>query len=202
MKIIILGPQGSGKGTQADLISKRFSIPHIDTGALLREQVANKTEIGKIIEKPMMKGELVPPEAVDKVIEMRISEPDCKKGFVLDGYPRQLEQAEFLDSVTDLDAVIIIEVPDEIGVKRISGRRTCKKCGAVFTAEAKECSDCGGELYQRKDDKEEIVRARLKKYHEETEPLIEYFKPREIVHIIEGTGTVEEVFKLIMKELS
>lgn len=202
MKIILIGPQGSGKGTQADMISKRYSIPHIDTGALLRQHVAKKTEIGKMIEGPMMRGEFVPPEAVDKIIKLRVEEPDAQKGFVLDGYPRQIEQAEFLDSVTDVDAVIVIEVPDEVGVKRISGRRTCKKCGAIYTAESKECSECGGELFQRKDDKEDIVRARLKKYHDETEPLIEYFKPRDIVHIIDGTGTVEDVFKLIVQALS
>ncbi len=197
-----MGPQGSGKGTQADLISKRFSIPHIDTGSLLREHIAKKTEIGKIIEKPMMKGDFAPPEQVDKIINLRIDEPDCKKGFVLDGYPRQLEQAEFLDTVSDVDAVIVIDVPDAVGVKRISGRRTCKKCAAVFGPDAKKCAECGGELYQRKDDKPEIVKERLKKYHEETETLIEYYKPRDIVHKIDGTGTVEEVFKLIMQALS
>ncbi len=163
--------------------------------------MAKRTEIGKKIEKPMMAGALVPPELVDKLISQRLSMPNAKKGFVLDGYPRQLEQAEFLDTITDIDAVIVIDVPDEIGIKRISGRRTCKKCGSVFTSEEKKCADCGGELYQRKDDKPEIVRERLKKYHEETEPLIEYYKPREIVHVIDGTGTVEEVFKLIMNAL-
>jgi adenylate kinase len=202
MKIVIMGPQGSGKGTQAELISKRFSIPHIDTGSLLREHVAKKTEIGKIIEKPMMKGDLVPPEAVDKIIKLRLSEPDAQKGFIIDGYPRQLEQAEFLDNVAEIDAVLVIEVPDDISVKRIAGRRTCKKCAAVFTSAAKKCSECSGELFQRKDDKEDIVRKRLEKYHEETEPLIEYYKPREIVHVIDGTGTVEEVFKLVMNALS
>jgi adenylate kinase len=202
MKIVIMGPQGSGKGTQADLISKRFSIPHIDTGSLLREHIAKKTEIGKIIEKPMMKGELVPPEAVDKIIKLRLEEPDAKKGFVIDGYPRQLEQAEFLDTVTDIDAVIVVDIPEDISVKRISGRRTCRKCAAVFGPDAKKCAECGGELFQRKDDTPEIVKERLKHYREETEPLVEYYKPREIVHVIDGTGTVEEVFKLIMQALS
>lgn len=202
MKIAIMGPQGSGKGTQAELISTRFSIPHIDTGSLLREQVAKKTEIGKLIEGQMMRGELVSPEVVDKVIQLRLEQPDAQKGFVIDGYPRQLEQAEFVDSITDIDAVVVIEIPDDVSIKRISGRRTCKKCAAVFGPDAKKCSKCNGELYQRKDDKEEIVRARLIKYHEETEPLIEYYRPRDIVHVIDGTGTVEEVFKLIMKALS
>ncbi len=201
MKIAVIGSQGSGKGTQADLISKRFSIPHIDTGSLLREHVAKKTGIGKKIEKPMMTGELVPVEYVDEVIRQRLSMPDAKKGFVLDGYPRQLEEAEFLDSIAEIDAVIVIEVPDDVGVKRISGRRTCKKCGAVFGSDAKTCSECGGELFQRKDDREEIVRERLKHYHEETEPLLDYYKPRGIVHKIDGTGSVEEVFKAIMQEL-
>jgi len=202
MKIVIIGPQGSGKGTQAELISKRFSIPHIDTGSLLREHAAKKTEFGKIIEKPMMKGEFVPPEVVDKIIKLRLEEPDAKKGFIIDGYPRQLEQAEFLDDVAEIDAVLVIEVPDDISVKRIAGRMTCKKCSAVFTSEAKKCSECGGELFQRKDDTEDIVRKRLEKYHEETEPLIEYYTPRDIVNIIDGTGTVEEVFKLVMNVLS
>ncbi|MEM4239603.1 MAG: adenylate kinase [Candidatus Woesearchaeota archaeon] len=202
MRIVILGPQGSGKGTQADMVSKRFNIPRIEAGALLREQVAKKTEIGKKIEKPMMRGELVPPRYVDELIKQRLSLPDARKGFVIDGYPRQLEQAEFLDSIADIDAVIVLEIPDEVGIRRISGRRTCKKCGAVFTSEAEKCSDCGGELFQRADDKPEIVRERLRHYHEETEPLMEYYKPRDIVHVIDGTGTVEEVFRLIMQALS
>ncbi|MEM4246939.1 MAG: adenylate kinase [Candidatus Woesearchaeota archaeon] len=206
MKIVILGPQGSGKGTQADLISKRFSIPHIDAGQLLRDQVAKKTALGKKIEGAMKKGQLLPYKIVNEVIGQRLSEPDCETGFVLDGYPRQIEEAEFLDSITDIDAVIVLDIPDEIAVKRLSARRVCVGCRVPLYGLPEEigkaCSECGGKLEQRADDKPEAVRNRLRIYHETTEPLKEYYKPRSILHVIDGTGSVEEVFKLIMKEIS
>ncbi len=205
-KLVILGPQGSGKGTQADLLSKRYNIPHIDVGQVLREHVTKKTEIGKKLEEPMKKGELLPHDLIDPVVEQRLSEPDCKKGFVLDGYPRQLEEAEFLDSIADLDAVIVLEIPDTVAVKRLSARRICLGCTAFLYGLpkeiGKECQECGGKLVQREDDKPAAVKQRLKLYHEETEPLIEYYKPRDILHRINGTGTVEEVFQRIMHGLS
>ncbi|MEM2916645.1 MAG: adenylate kinase [Candidatus Woesearchaeota archaeon] len=205
MKIVIIGPQGSGKGTQADLISKRFNIPHIDAGQILRDQVAKKTALGKKIEGAMKKGQLLPYRIVNEVIRQRLSEPDCKNGFVLDGYPRQLEEAEFLDGIADIDAVIFLDIPDDIAVKRLSARRVCVGCRIPLYGLpediGKACSACGGKLVQREDDKPEAVRNRLKIYHETTEPLVEYYKPRGIIHRVDGRGTVEQVFKAIMQEL-
>ncbi len=206
MRIAILGPQGSGKGTQADLVSKRYSIPHIDAGQILRDQIAKKTALGKKIEGAMRRGQLLPHQLVNEVIKQRLSQQDCRKGFVLDGYPRQLEEAEFLDSIADIDAVIFIDVPDEIAVKRLSARRVCVGCKIPLYGLPEEigkaCRECGGRLEQREDDKPDAVRNRLRIYHETTEPLKEYYKPRGILHVIDGTGTVEEVFNKIMQELS
>jgi adenylate kinase len=205
MKLVILGPQGSGKGTQADLLSRHFKIPHIDVGQLLREHVAQKTEFGKKIEGPMKRGELLPHDVVDLIVEARLENPDCKKGFVIDGYPRQLEEAEFLDSITKLDAVILLDIPDELAVERISRRRVCVGCDVPLYGLpediGKKCIACGGALKQREDDKPEAVRKRLEVYHEETEPLIDYYKPRDIVRKIDGRGEVRDVFKLILKEM-
>lgn len=206
MRLVVIGPQGSGKGTQADLISKRYNIPHIDAGQILREHIAKKTELGKRIEAQMKRGQLLPYELVNNVIKQRLSEPDCRNGFVLDGYPRQLEEAEFLDSIAEIDAVVILDVPDETAVNRLSARRICAGCTTPLYGLPKDigkaCSACGGKLVQREDDKPEAVRNRLKIYHETTEPLVEYYKPRGIVHRIDGSGAIEEVFKAIIQELS
>ncbi len=205
MKVIMIGPQGSGKGTQADLLSKRFSIPHIDVGQLLREHVAKKTEIGKKLEGPMKKGELLPPELIDTIVEQRLGETDCAKGFVLDGYPRQIEEAEFLDDLAEIDAVVVLELPDAVAVERLSARRTCVGCTDQLYGLPEEigtaCKECGGKLTQREDDKPAAVKRRLALYHEETEPLIEYYTPRDIMHRIDGQGTVDAVFKRIMQAL-
>lgn len=205
MNIIILGPQGSGKGTQADLLSKHFKIPHIDGGQLLRNEIAQKTEIGKKIAGPIKRGELIPSEIMDDIIRNRIAQPDCAKGFVFDGYPRQLEEAEFLDSITDIDAVIILDIPDELAVKRLAARRICVGCTVPLYGETKDikkpCEACGGKLEQREDDKPAAVKRRLELYHEQTEPLIEYYRPRGIVHVVDGSKAIQPVFKAILKEL-
>jgi adenylate kinase len=206
MKLVLLGPQGSGKGTQADLLSTRYAVPHIDVGSILREHIAKKTDIGKQIEGPMKRGELLPHKVIDQVVEERLAQPDCAKGFVLDGYPRQLEEAEFLDGTTDIDAVIILDIPDELAVKRLAARRVCIGCTVPLYGLPAEigpkCEECNGKLVQREDDKPAAVKKRLEAYHDETEPLIEYYKPRGIVHVIDADGTVEEVFKRVMKALS
>lgn len=206
MKVIILGPQGAGKGTQAELVAQKLGIPHIDFGQLLREEVAHKTAFGKRIEKPMKEGTLIPSGLMDRFVQQRLSKPDCAKGFVLDGYPRQLEEAEFLDSIADIDAVIILDIPDDLAIKRLSARRVCEGCITPLYGLPEEiglkCKECGGKLVQREDDKPAAIKRRLKIYHEETEPLIEYYRPRGIVHRIDGSGEVQDVFKKIMRVLS
>jgi adenylate kinase len=205
MKIVILGPQGAGKSLQADLISKHFGIPHIDVGQLLRDHIARKTEIGKKIEGQMKRGELMPSAIVDKIVKERLSQPDCAKGFVFDGYPRELAEAEFLDELVKLDAVLVLEVPDDLAINRISARRVCLGCTAPLYGLPKDigkaCGECGGKLVQREDDKPGPVKKRLQLYHEVTEPLIEYYKPRDIVHRVDATGNIQTVFKLILKAL-
>lgn len=206
MRIVILGPQGSGKGTQADILSKHFGIPHVDVGQLLREHVAKNTDTGRKLKGPMERGELLPHELIDPIVEERLAQPDCDKGFVIDGYPRQIEEAEFLDTIADLDAVIVLEIPDAESVRRLTARRVCEGCAVPLYGLpvdiGQKCGACGGKLVQRDDDKPEAVKRRLKLYHEETEPLLEYYKPRGIVHQIDGQGAVQAVFKRILAELS
>ncbi len=213
MNIILLGPPGAGKGTQAKMISEKYGIPQIATGDILREAVAKGTELGKKAKEYMDRGELVPDEIVIGIVKERLKQPDCENGFILDGFPRTLAQAEALDKMLEelgkkLDAVINIDVPEEEIVKRIVNRRTCKNCGAVYhlifnppKVEGK-CDKCGGELYQRDDDKEETVRERLRVYRERTEPLIEYYKNKGLLYNVDGTKDIEGVFKQIDEILS
>lgn len=205
MRLIILGPQGSGKGTQADLLSKHFNVPHIDGGQLLRNEIAQKTDIGKKIAAPMKRGELIPSEIMDDIIRNRIDQPDCEKGFIFDGYPRQLEEAEFLDSITEIEAVIILDIPDELAVRRLAARRICVGCTVPLYGAPqdikKPCGDCGGKLEQRADDQPEAVKRRLELYHAQTEPLIEYYRPRGIVHVVDGSKGIQPVFKNLLKAL-
>ncbi len=212
MNLILLGPPGSGKGTQAKLIVEKYGIPQISTGDMLREAVAKGTELGKIAKKYMDAGQLVPDEVVIGIVKERLQEPDCEKGFILDGFPRTIPQAEALDKILEelgkkIDAVINIQVPEEEVVKRIVNRRTCRKCGAVYhliynpPKEDNKCDKCGGELYQRDDDKEETVRQRYKVYKEQTEPLVEYYAKKGVLYNIDGTKSIEEVFNEIDKIL-
>ncbi len=213
MNLILLGPPGAGKGTQAKMISEKYGIPQIATGDILREAVAKGTELGKKAKEYMDRGELVPDEIVIGIVKERLKQPDCEKGFILDGFPRTLAQAEALDKMLEelgkkLDAVINIDVSEEEIVKRIVNRRTCRNCGAVYhlifnppKVEGK-CDKCGGELYQRDDDKEETVRERLRVYRERTEPLIEYYKKKGLLYDVDGTKDIEGVFKQIDEILS
>ncbi len=212
MNLILLGPPGSGKGTQAKLIVEKYGIPQISTGDMLREAVAKGTELGKEAKKYMDAGQLVPDEVVIGIVKERLQEPDCEKGFILDGFPRTIPQAEALDKMLEelgkkIDAVINIQVPEEEVVKRIVNRRTCRKCGAVYhliynpPKEDNKCDKCGGELYQRDDDKEETVRQRYKVYKEQTEPLVEYYAKKGVLYNIDGTKSIEEVFNEIDKIL-
>ena len=208
MNIILLGPPGGGKGAQAKKIVEKYGIPHIATGDILREAVAKGTELGKKAKEYMDRGELVPDEIVIGIVRERLKQPDCEKGFLLDGFPRTIKQAEALDEMLkelgkDIDAVIYIDVPEEEVVKRITYRRTCRNCGAVYhliyapPKEDNKCDKCGGELYQRDDDKEEVVRQRFKVYMENTAPLIEYYEKKGLLYRVDGTKSIDEVFSQI-----
>ncbi len=208
MNLIFLGPPGAGKGTQAKRVVEKYGIPQISTGDMLREAVAMGTELGKKAKEYMDKGELVPDEIVIGIVKERLQQPDCEKGFILDGFPRTIAQAEALDEMLKelnkkIDAVINIVVPEEEVVKRITNRRTCRNCGAVYhliyapPKEDNKCDKCGGELYQRDDDKEETVRERYRVYRENTEPLIDYYRKRGVLYDVDGTKDIEGVWKEI-----
>ncbi|RLE47801.1 adenylate kinase [Candidatus Woesearchaeota archaeon] len=192
--IILLGMAGSGKGTQAKLLVEKYGYKHISAGDLLREETKKGTELGEKIKEIMKKGELLPDETIIELIKKATQ--GCE-GIIFDGFPRTLEQAKALDEFCDIKLVISIELPDDVAVERLTKRRQCKKCGYITTDKYEKCPKCGGELYQREDDKEEAIRKRLKIYHEEVEPLKEYYKPRGIVRIIDGTKTIEEIHKEI-----
>ncbi len=212
MNLILLGAPGAGKGTQAKMISEKYGIPQIATGDMLREAVAKGTELGKKAKEYMDRGELVPDEIVIGIVKERLQQPDCEKGFILDGFPRTLAQAEALDEMLkelgkEIDAVINISVPEEEVVKRIAYRRTCRNCGAVYhliynpPKNDERCDKCGGELYQRDDDKEETVRERFKVYRERTEPLIDYYRKKGLLYDVDGTKDINGVFEEIVKIL-
>lgn len=206
MNIILLGAPGAGKGTQAEVICDRLNIPTISTGNIIREALKTGTEMGLKAKSYMEVGQLVPDEVVIGIIKERLAKDDCKNGFILDGFPRTIPQAEALDKMgIVIDKVIDIEVADEAIMKRMSGRRVCEKCGASYHIEyklpAKEgvCDSCAGALVQRKDDHPDTVKARLEVYHKETEPLKDYYEKQGKLTIVEGQSTVEDTTALIMK---
>lgn len=211
MKIIMLGAPGAGKGTQAKLISEEYSIPHISTGDIFRANIKNNTELGKKAKEYMDQGLLVPDELTCDLVVDRISQPDAKDGYILDGFPRTIPQAEALTAALSkrneaVDFAIDVEVPDENIINRMSGRRACLGCGAtyhvVYNAPAKEgiCDKCGKELVLRDDDKPETVSKRLSVYHEQTQPLIEYYKNAGVLYEFDGTKDINDIFASI-KEL-
>jgi len=212
MRIILLGAPGSGKGTQAQKLIEKFGIPQISTGDLFRSAVKNQTELGKKAKEFMDKGALVPDEIVIGMVEERLSQPDTKNGFILDGFPRTIPQAQALEKMLarlnmKIDAVVEIDVPDDEVIKRIAGRRTCRNCQAMYHIETLKpkvpgkCDKCGGELYQRDDDKEEVIKSRLKVYHSQTAPLVEFYGKKNLVKKISGMGTIDEIFGKIVKAL-
>jgi len=212
MNIVFLGPPGAGKGTQAKILIERYGIPQISTGDMLREHRAKGTELGKKAQEYMDKGQLVPDEIILGMVKERLSQPDCQKGFILDGFPRTVVQAEALDKLLSemgkkLDFALALIVPDDLLVERLTGRRTCKNCGMMYHIKYKppkvegKCDVCGGELYQRPDDNEETVRNRLKVYHEQTAPLIEYYKNKGILREIDGSKSIEEITQQIISIL-
>ena len=209
MKIIMLGAPGAGKGTQAKQIADKYSIPHISTGDIFRANIKNGTELGKKAKQYMDQGALVPDELTCDLVMDRIQQDDCKNGFVLDGFPRTIPQAEALDAALGkinekMDYAIDVDVPDENIVNRMSGRRACLNCGATYHLISIPpkvegvCDACGQKLVLRDDDKPETVKKRLTVYHDQTQPLIDYYKKAGILKSVDGTQPMDEVFKAIV----
>jgi adenylate kinase len=212
MQIVLFGPPGAGKGTQAKFISEQYNIPHISTGDILRENVREDTPLGKKAKTYMDKGALVPDSVLIDIIKDRLQKPDTRKGFLLDGFPRTLPQAESLDGILDdinkdLNAVVDMEVSTQELVKRLSGRLTCRNCGATYNVKTNPpksdniCDACGGELYQRADDTENAIRNRIDVYKKQTSPLIDYYKKKGILVDIDGEREIDEVRSDILKAL-
>ena len=202
MKIIFLGAPGAGKGTQAEIIASKIGIPTISTGAIIREALKTGTEMGIKAKKFIEAGALVPDDVVIGIIKERLAKSDCQNGFILDGFPRTVPQAEALDTMgVELDRVVSIEVPDEAIVERMSGRRVCAKCGASYhvvynpSNDGVNCDKCGEELSIRKDDAPEVVLSRLEVYHSTTEPLKDYYAKSGKLKLVDGVGSVEEISK-------
>lgn len=212
MKIIMLGAPGAGKGTQAKMIADKYSIPHISTGDIFRANIKNGTELGKKAKTYMDQGLLVPDELVVDLVVERVGQEDCSNGYVLDGFPRTIPQAESLDAALEklgskVDYAINVEVPDENIVRRMSGRRACVACGATYhivhipTKVEGICDRCGSELILRDDDKPETVKKRLAVYHEQTQPLIDYYNDKKVLVEVDGTKDMNDVFTDIVKIL-
>ena len=209
MKIIMLGAPGAGKGTQAKMIADKYGVPHVSTGDIFRANIKNGTELGMEAKKYMDQGLLVPDELTVKILLDRVSQPDSKNGYVLDGFPRTIPQAEVLDKALaelgeSIDYAIDVDVPDENIVKRMSGRRACVSCGATYhvvhVPPKKEgiCDRCGSELILRDDDKPETVKNRLDVYHKQTQPLIDFYTKKGVLKTVDGTVDMQDVFKAIV----
>ena len=204
MKLIFLGPPGAGKGTQAKGVAERYGIAHISTGDMLRAEIRLGTPLGSEAQAFMDKGELVPDSTMVGIVKNRINQPDCSKGFLLDGFPRTIAQAQALEGITAMDYVIDIDMPFDRLLSRITGRRMCPDCGAAFhvsTYHSDKCSECGGVLYQRDDDKEETVAVRLCQYEKKTAPLIQYYREKGILRQVNGDQDIELVAEEIRREL-
>ena len=211
-RVVLLGPPGAGKGTQAKLLQEKFSACQISTGDILRKAVTEKTPLGQEAAQYIDRGALVPDEVIVKLVAERLKGQDCEKGFILDGFPRTIPQAESLDAILkemrlSLNRVLSVEVPRAVIIERLAGRRNCKSCGAlshmVFNPPKKAgvCDRCGGELYQRHDDEEETVANRLKVYEKQTAPLVNYYRERNLLREIDGVGAVDEIRARVLSAL-
>ena len=204
--IILLGPPGCGKGTQAERLSQKYGWPQVSTGNILRHAIESKTELGLKAKAYMDRGELVPDKVVDDIVEERLSHVDCAKGFVLDGFPRDIEQAKDLDKIAKIDFVFDIEVPQEVIVTRLSQRRVCD-CGETYHLEYKPpkkpgiCDKCGKQIYQREDDREQTIKHRLQVYHKQTEPLVRYYKKQRNLVEIDGSKSIDDIFHTIYSRI-
>jgi adenylate kinase len=205
MRIILLGPPGSGKGTQGDLIAQKYGFPKISTGDLLREAVQENTPLGQKAEAAMKRGDLVSDELVMQIVAKRVAREDCKKGYVLDGFPRNLKQTYMLEAMENQQTELVLDIRlrEEILLERLSSRRICSRCGNIYNLFSKapdqpdRCDACNAKLLQRRDDMPEIIRERLRVYHDETEPLVEHYQRKGNYHKIEGDTDIESVFQSI-----
>lgn len=204
MKLILLGPVGSGKGTQAGLISEKYGIPSISTGEIFRTNIKNETELGKVAKEYIDKGELVPEELTNKLVEDRLAQDDCQNGFILDGYPRNIAQAKFLATLTDVDIALMIDLSEEKIIERLSSRRMCSKCSQPTSLSWMvdgKCEKCGGEVYVRDDDKPEVIKVRLAKQGVSQE-VIDFYKEKGVFTKIDATDYVEQTFALVEEALN
>ena len=207
MRLILLGAPGAGKGTQADFITEKLGIPVVSTGNLLRSAIAHGTELGKKAASYMDNGSLVPDELVLDLVRERISQPDCQKGMIFDGFPRTLAQAEALDKVMEVDMVLFLKGEDEAIVQRMSGRRTCPECQTTYHVVSHPprvegiCDKCGAALGIRKDDRPDVVRQRLAVYHKQTEPIVKYYQQKGLLRVIDSEETVEGTSALVAQAL-
>ena len=204
MILILLGPPGSGKGTQAERLCKEMNLPHVASGDLFRDHLQQNTDLGKLARSYMDKGQLVPDDITISMVKERLTKADCGTGAILDGFPRTLAQAEALGPILQeleqqLTGVLFIAVPDAVLIKRLSGRRICRECQAPYhidlspPREMQTCDLCGGELYQREDDQPETIKARLEVYHKQTAPLIQFYKAADLLHEVDGNANIDEV---------
>jgi len=212
LNLVLLGPPGSGKGTQAKFLAERYHIPHVSTGDMLREEVRNETSLGLKAKEIMDRGGLVSDEIVSAMILKRLDQEDCARGVILDGYPRTVEQAEVLDGILaelgrTLERVILVDVADDEIVRRLGGRRSCPQCGKVYhliyspPADGTHCDVCGVELVQRDDDKEDVIRQRLVQYHEKTQPLVDFYANRALLVTVDGSQDMEAVTAAIVEAI-
>jgi len=213
LRLLLIGPPGGGKGTQAKYLVEKFSIPQISTGDMLRENIQNGTPLGKEAQKFMMDGQLVPDSVILDMMAKRLVESDCSNGYILDGFPRTIPQAEGLDNLLDgmnqkLDYVVVMDVPDNLIITRLSNRRSCKECGHVYNllfappASAGKCNECSEELYLRDDDNPATIQERLTVFHQQTEPVIKYYAHQGITKVIDSKGSIDAIRTEILNNIT